>query len=61
MQADELRTAMAALEQHISSLRALVAEAELAQNDPEHDVLSVDIHFVSLVHAFHVYHVYQYL
>ena len=33
MQADELLTAMAALEQHISNLRAVVVEAELAQND----------------------------
>ena len=33
MQADELRTAMAALEQDISNLRAVLAEAELAQND----------------------------
>ena len=33
MQADQLRTAMAALEQHISNLRAVVAEVDLAQND----------------------------
>ena len=32
MQADELRTAMAALEEHISNLRAVLAEAELAQD-----------------------------
>ena len=33
MQADELRTATASLEQHISDLRAVVAEAELMQKD----------------------------
>ena len=33
MHADELRTGMAVLEQHISNLSAVVAEAELAQND----------------------------
>ena len=33
MEADELRTVMAALERHISNLRAVVAEAELVQND----------------------------
>ena len=33
MQADELRTATASLEQHISDLRVVVAEAELMQND----------------------------
>ena len=33
MQAGELRTTMAALERQISNLRAVVAEAELAQND----------------------------
>ena len=37
MQADELRTAMAALEVHISNLRAVVAEAELAKNDDSTD------------------------
>ena len=53
MQADELRTAMAALEVHISNLRAVVAEVELAQkNDSIGDVRnrleSVIPHFITV-------------